>query len=106
MEMALHKTERLVVLEGANKGLARQLNQQLWRFYAPHVVSILAAPQEFVTITQGTGQTGLFGQTAPAKVMSGNSAAYFCSGNTCGIPIADPAALKEQLGQLEVQGGL
>jgi hypothetical protein len=102
MDQVLHKSERLVIVDGKDKLLANQLERQLWQFYAPHVVSIKVGAKEFAAMTQLATEP----KSDQTPVVPENTGAYFCSGTACDKPLADSVLLKTKLSDLAAHGGL
>jgi uncharacterized protein YyaL (SSP411 family) len=103
MDLALHTSGRLVILDGQDKSLTKGLARADWQFYAPHIVQAVVAPKEFAAL----GQLGTTKHTASAAVTE-SSAAYWCNSLTqaCDKPITDPAKLRGKLTDLAANGGL
>ncbi len=103
MDRVFHQGQRLEILEGDDKDVAKHLKRQLYQYYAPHMVSVVLAPPQFAALAN-PGHPGRTAQSATAN----KSAAYFCNSLTkvCDRPLTDPLSLKSKLSELAFQGGL
>jgi uncharacterized protein len=103
IDLVFHKGDRLEIVEGSDKKVATSLKQEVYRCYAPHMVTVLLGPQQFASLAHANQQA----QPANSAGAAG-SAAYFCNlqTKTCEKPVADPAALRAKLVDLAAHGAL
>lgn len=103
MDRVFHQGLRLEILEGNDGETAKSLKQQVYQFYAPHLVSVVLAPTQFAALAN-PGHPGRTVRSATAN----KSAAYFCNSLTrvCDKPVLQPSVLGSKLADLALRGGL
>jgi uncharacterized protein YyaL (SSP411 family) len=103
MDRVFRQGQRLEILAGSDAGVAEDLKQQSYQFYAPHLVSVVLDPEHFAALANPS-HTG----RAQRNTTDNKSAAYFCNSLTrvCDKPVLVPADLKSKLSALAAHGGL